>query len=169
MGRGRTCLSVVVASLLVSGPSLGYTDPIAEVPSAIKRSPELTPVQTAQAAINLLPRKPRGGVVLVNPDTDMSPEVLAAYGTLDGFTLKGESRIYLNACSELFARARHSAFYRRALAAVIWHEMAHLDGADEAAAQLAEQALWARYIRDGVVDRRDGLTYLNAMAHRRRR
>jgi hypothetical protein len=41
--------------------------------------------------------------------------------------------------------------------------MAHLDGADEATAQHAEEMLWKTYSRDELIEPRDGLAYLNAM------
>jgi len=150
--------------LLTAAPSAGseFTGPPPPV------GQELTPVETAQGAIDMLPRKPTGGIVLLDFDTDIRRDLRARYSTLDAFTLTGESRVYLNAGSELFARARRSAFYQRALAAVIWHEMAHLDGADEATAQHAEETLWKTYIRDELIERRGGLAYLNAMAKRRK-
>jgi hypothetical protein len=40
-----------------------------------------------------------------------------------------------------------------ALAAIIWHEMAHIAGADEAEAQDHEEKLWTRFVRDKLVDR----------------
>jgi hypothetical protein len=52
------------------------------------------------------------------------------------------------------------------LATIIWHEMAHLDGADERGARKAEQDLWTRFVRDGVCDEVTGLRYLRALASR---
>ncbi len=52
------------------------------------------------------------------------------------------------------------------LATIIWHEMAHLDGADERGARKAEQDLWTRFVRDGVCDEATGLRYLRALASR---
>jgi hypothetical protein len=54
-----------------------------------------------------------------------------------------------------------------ALAAVIWHEMAHIDGADEAEAQRREQILWTRFLRDDRVSTVAGLRYLKALNDRR--
>jgi hypothetical protein len=52
------------------------------------------------------------------------------------------------------------------LAAVIWHEMAHLGGADERGAQLAEEELWKRFVRDGVTDQVTALWYMQALRRR---
>jgi hypothetical protein len=129
----------------------------------------LTPsqVSTAQAAIDLLPSRVK--VVLVDPARDLAPEARAAVAGLDGFTLRTDTeRVYINTATELFRRAEASTFYRYALAAVIWHERAHVDGADERGAQRAEEDLWTRFMRDRVVDNDLGLRYLNAMAKRKR-
>jgi hypothetical protein len=55
------------------------------------------------------------------------------------------------------------------LAAIIWHEMAHVEGADEQDAQKREQELWTSFIRDERVDRLVGLRYLEARQKRRDR
>jgi len=54
-----------------------------------------------------------------------------------------------------------------ALAVVIWHELAHAEGADEREAQLREEELWQRFIVEGHVDRARGLAYLALLRHRR--
>jgi hypothetical protein len=47
------------------------------------------------------------------------------------------------------------------------HEMAHIDGADEAGAQRREEGLWKRFVMDGRVDRVTALRYLKLMNDRR--
>ena len=59
-----------------------------------------------------------------------------------------------------------SAFHRAAVSAVIWHEMAHLDGADERAARKAESRLWTSFVRDGILDQLAALRYLEALEKR---
>jgi hypothetical protein len=54
-----------------------------------------------------------------------------------------------------------------ALAAVIWHEMAHLDGTGETAAQQAEEQLWMQFVLSQRVDRTRGLQYLALLEKRR--
>lgn len=73
--------------------------------------------------------------------------------------------------NELFQKARDrndGDFYRYALAAVIWHEMAHIDGADERAAQLAEETLWQGFIRERRVEINAAMRYAVDMAARRK-
>ena len=53
-----------------------------------------------------------------------------------------------------------------ALAAIIWHEMAHLDGGDESEAQRQEELLWQRFVREGRIDRARGLNYLAILRKR---
>jgi hypothetical protein len=52
------------------------------------------------------------------------------------------------------------------LAAVLWHEMAHLAGADEREARGAEEKLWTRFVRDGLSDAITSLRYLRALTTR---
>ena len=57
--------------------------------------------------------------------------------------------------------------YDYALAALIWHEMAHLGGSDERDAQRQEEDLWTQYVAGGLVDTRRGLNYLALLKKRR--
>jgi len=54
-----------------------------------------------------------------------------------------------------------------ALAIIVWHEMAHLDGADEQTAQLREEALWEEFVAKRVVDADRGRRYLRLLSNRR--
>jgi hypothetical protein len=56
--------------------------------------------------------------------------------------------------------------YEYLLASIIWHEMAHVDGAGERAARRAEEQLWTRFVRDGIFDPVTALRYLRALANR---
>ena len=53
------------------------------------------------------------------------------------------------------------------LAAVIWHELAHVDGCDEAQAREREMALWREFLRNGRVESSLGLTCLAALCDRK--
>jgi hypothetical protein len=53
------------------------------------------------------------------------------------------------------------------LAAVIWHEMAHAEGCDEAEARRREEDLWQQFVRGRLVDGSVGLTYLDELRRRR--
>ena len=55
-----------------------------------------------------------------------------------------------------------------AVAITIWHEMAHIDRADEATAQRAEEQLWTEFVVAGRADRFQGMRYLALLKNRRR-
>lgn len=117
------------------------------------------------AAVAHLPEAPK--VIAVMDITPAKPEIRDRLRRLDAFTVEGNDVIYLVDGSELLRGAQQgSAFHRAALAAVIWHEMAHLDGADERGARKAESTLWASFVRDGLIDRLTGLRYLSALDRR---
>ncbi len=54
------------------------------------------------------------------------------------------------------------------LAAIIWHEMAHLDGADEREAPRKEKGLWKGFVVERRVDQVTALQYLKLMDDRHR-
>jgi len=91
------------------------------------------------AAIAMLPKRP---VRIALMDVSQNrPDVRDHLLTLDGFTVKGNGVIYLVQQGRILEGARRgSTLCRAMLAGVIWHEMAHLDGADERSAQLAERS-----------------------------
>ena len=67
----------------------------------------------------------------------------------------------------LQAASKGPGIFDYALATVIWHEMAHIDGADEVAAQKAEEQLWREFIVSQRVDRTRGMRYLALLEKRR--
>jgi hypothetical protein len=122
--------------------------------------------QMLSATLALLPGQP-GQIALVDADA-ARPEVRQKLLTLDAFVLKGRDGIFLVRQSALVKGAcAGSRLHRLMLASVIWHEMAHLGGADETGAQRAEEQLWTRFIRDGKVEQMTALRYLNALTQRR--
>jgi hypothetical protein len=122
--------------------------------------------QMLSATLALLPSQP-GLIAIVDADATR-PEVRERLLTLDAFVLKGRDGIYLVRQSALVKGAcAGSRLHRLMLASVIWHEMAHLQGADEGRAQQAEEALWTRFTRDGQVDQVTALRYLKALTERR--
>jgi hypothetical protein len=100
------------------------------------------------------------------------PEVLRL--RLDAFTLRVDADtmdrgkvVYLvKQSAVLQGAATGSELYEHVLASIIWHEMAHLDGADERGSRRAEEQLWTRFVRDGIFDQVTALRYLNALAKR---
>jgi hypothetical protein len=120
---------------------------------------------TLLAAVALLPRHP--GRIAVIDATQCRPGVRDYILTLDAFRVLHNDVIYVVQQSDLLRRARTArGIYIHMLAAVIWHEMAHLEGADERGARTAEKDLWTSFVRDGVVDQMLGLRYLQALNDR---
>jgi hypothetical protein len=115
--------------------------------------------------LQLLPRVPARIAVL--DAADARPQVHERLLRLDAFVLEGSPVVYVVKQSALLRGAiAGSSFHTHALAAVVWHEMAHVDGADEREARAREEALWTSYIRDQRVDGITGLRYLTALKQR---
>ena len=117
------------------------------------------------AAVEMLPKRPVR--IAVMDVTQNRPEVRDHLLTLDAFTVKGNGLIYIVQQSAMLEGARRgSTLFRAMLAVVIWHEMAHLEGADERAARKAEEELWGRFVRDGVTDPVTALRVLQELRKR---
>jgi hypothetical protein len=122
--------------------------------------------QAIARAVRLLPRMPVR-VALIDA-REATPDLQTALLRLDAFVVKGSPTVYVVRQSELLKGARAgSAFHIHALAAVLWHEMAHADGHNEREARQREEALWTSFLRDQRIDPVNGLRYLSALTHRR--
>ena len=122
-------------------------------------------VGTFRLALSALPRQPTRIVVV--SDRAM-PGIAGQVRELDGFVLPGSSDIYLRHESITLGAAELSGGpYVLMLAAVIWHELAHVDGCDETQAREREMALWGEFVRNGRVESSLGLTYLAALRDRK--
>ena len=116
-------------------------------------------------ALHLLPRLPERVAVL--DAAEARPQVQERLLRLDAFIVEGSGVVYVVKQSALLRGAvAGSSFHVHAVAAVIWHEMAHVDGASEREARAREEALWTSYIRD---QRVDGMTALRYLAELKRR
>ena len=115
-------------------------------------------------ASRMLPRQPEKIVIVERPTAPDQP----AGKPREAFINLGEPTVYLVRQGATLQRASEGpGIFDFALAAIIWHEMAHIDGADEPAAQRAEEQLWKGFILGGRVDRTRGMQYL-ALLHGRR-
>lgn len=118
-----------------------------------------------QAAVRLLPRQPAR--IAVMDVTECRPGVRGHMLALDAFVVRGNGVIYIVQQSEVLRLARGgNRIFVAMLATILWHEMAHLDGADEQKARKAEEDLWTALLRDGVADPMVGLRYLQALKNR---
>ena len=121
--------------------------------------------EAIRAALALLPRQPVR--VAVMDVTQNRPPVRDYLLTLDAFTVAGNDVVYVVQQSDVLKGARSgSALYRAMLATILWHEMAHVEGADERRARKAEEDLWKRFVRDGVTDQMTALRYLDLLTKR---
>jgi len=109
-------------------------------------------------------------VVIVDMN-EAGVDIRDALRRIDAFVTKGGGRVvYLASCSEVLQGALKGwSLHEHVLAAIIWHEMAHIDGADEIEAQRREEALLTEYILAEQVDRVEGMRYLADLRSRRRR
>lgn len=116
-------------------------------------------------ALSLLPRRPQQ-VSVIEADR-VGPESRERFLKAEAFFSKGSLVVYLTRHSPVLQAAQGgSSVHVHALAAIIWHEMAHIEGADEPQAQKREESLWTRFVRDDVVDRVTALRYLKALNDR---
>src|SRR5262249_33797964 len=147
-------VSLAVAILLcTAGPARGAT-PCPGCDEVVKR------------VILLLPEAPPPIVVL---DAKQQPRTLQdKMKGVEAFVNPGKSTIYLNSQGSALQHAlRGSGIWDYALAITIWHEMAHLGGADERTAQEREEELWLQFVNAGKIDARRGLAYLELLRKRR--
>jgi hypothetical protein len=121
--------------------------------------------RAVQQAVALLPKRPLKVVVIdVN---DAKPAGRVNLFKLQAFILRGSAVIYLTKHGEVLLEAVNgSRFHVYVLATVIWHEMAHVDGAGEAEARRQEEELWTRFITEQSVDRDAAMRYLAALKKR---
>jgi hypothetical protein len=98
---------------------------------------------------------------------EATPDVRDRLLKLDAFIVSGGKAVYLVRQSLVLREAaKGSQFYEHVLASIVWHEMAHLDGADERGARRAEEQLWTQFVRDGKLDAITALRYLRALVTR---
>ena len=152
--RVHTCL---LGILIICAGLLG------SVPAAAQQPNEYD--LTVARVIRLLPRPPEKVVVI---DADISGQSLHdKLQHVEGFVIRGERVVHLVRQSDTLQRAvKGPGIFDYALAITIWHEMAHIDGADEATAQRAEEQLWTEFVVAGRVDRVQGMRYLALLRKR---
>ena len=121
---------------------------------------------TIKRALQLLPKQPARILVI---DAAQAPRAVDGHGRrVEAFVRHGEDVVYLIAQGVTLRGAQNGpGVYDYALAALIWHEMAHLGGSDERDAQRQEEDLWTQYVAGGLVDTRRGLNYLALLKKRR--
>jgi hypothetical protein len=167
------CLVTVVAG--VPHASAQTSEPRNVNPGSKKPSPRTIgrtvvvgtiQTHTIRAALAALPRAP-DRIEVVAAD-DVLPEIRDRVHHMFGFVLKGSRTIYLIRDSSIIREAERSGGpYLFVLAAVIWHEMAHAEGLDEARARRREEELWRGFVSTRKVDSAFGLAYLAELRGRK--
>jgi hypothetical protein len=122
--------------------------------------------ETVARALALLPQRPKQVVVI---DAEKTPAALRQrLERVEAFVIMGEPIVCLRMQGTVLKNAqRTGGLFDYALAAIIWHEMAHITGADERAAQEQEENLWRQFIVGGHIDSSRALGYLNRLRQRR--
>jgi hypothetical protein len=148
--------TAVLGPLVLLGTLLGLS-PVNAGPSAYD--------EAVTRAARLLPRQPDQIVVV---ERDEGSDVRSGKAHVEAFVNHGGRVIYLiKQGVTLQATLKGPGIFDYALATVIWHEMAHIDGADEAAAQEAEEQLWMEFIVTQRLDGARGMRYLALLKKRR--
>ncbi len=121
--------------------------------------------QVVGRVLRLLPKSPEAIVVM---DADRStPGLRQAIENFEGFATEGERTVYLRKQGPIFRRALQGAsIWDYALACTVWHEMAHIAGADEREAQRREEQLLTQFVVARKVDATWGLWYLQLLRKR---
>lgn len=122
--------------------------------------------ETIARALRLLPRQPDRVVVV---DAESGTRLFRhALQHVEAFVTHGERVVYLVRQGVTLQRALNGpGIFDYALATVIWHEMAHIDGADEPTAQREEESLWRQFVVARKVDSAVGMRYLALLKKRR--
>jgi hypothetical protein len=144
-------LLILIRALLAPCPAVGADAALYE--------------ETIARVLRLLPRQPDKVVVV---DANGSTRLLRdALQHVEAFVTRGQRFVYLARQGATLQRALKGAgIFDYALATVIWHEMAHIDGADEAKARREEEQLWMQFVVARRVDSARGLNYLALLKKR---
>ena len=120
---------------------------------------------TINRALGLLPKLPAKVLVV---DAAEAARAADAHGRrVEAFVRHGENVVYLISQGATLRGAQNGpGIFDYALAILIWHEMAHLAGADEREAQRQQEELWMAYVATGRVDTNRGLNYLALLKKR---
>jgi hypothetical protein len=116
----------------------------------------------------VLPLLPKAPVSVVVIDASRATKVLRdSLVGVEGFVTKGSQTVCLTKQGSTFTHALNGpGIWDYALAIIVWHEMAHLEGASEREAQAKEEALWLEFVTNEKVDANRGLAYLGLLRKR---
>lgn len=137
----------------------------AGMPAQVPECPECDRV--VARVQRLLPRPPDRIVVV---DTTRQPAAIQRrIEESEGFVTVGDNTIHLKKQGSTFQRAlRGEGIWDFVLAIIVWHEMAHVAGADEREAQIQEEQLWRQFVVQRRVDSTRGMNFLRLLQNRRK-
>ena len=150
----------VVTVTAICGPDVSLARPPTPAQPACRECD-----QVVGRVLRLLPDRPEAVVVI---DADRAaPALRQATEHFEGFATEGERTVYLKKQGPIFRRALQGAsIWDYALACTVWHEMAHIAGADEREAQRREEQLLTQFIAARKVEATWGLWYLQRLRKR---
>jgi len=160
-------IGCMLAMALVASGATGLSAQQARaVPAGWEYAQIHTYDETVGRALALLPKRPKQVVVI---DAEKAPPALRQrLESVEAFVMTGEPIVCLRIQGVVLTNAqRTGGLFDYALAAIIWHEMAHIAGGDERAAQEAEEDLWRQFIVGQRVDTSRALAYLARLKQRR--
>jgi hypothetical protein len=147
-------LSATVVTMLVVAANASAAAP-----------PDPTYEPAIRRALALLPKQP--STIAIVDANDAKPDTRRTLVTLDAFIVRGSKVVYLVKQSVVLQMAaKGNPIMDYMLASIIWHEMAHADGAGEREAQRREEQLWTQFVRDQRMDQVVALRYLAALQKR---
>jgi len=122
------------------------------------------------AALRLLPQRPE--VIVLDSSDPRAVAAAVVWGKrpeqVRAFSLTGQRIVYVNRSVDPYrCAAQKNQTCVLLLAALIWHEVAHVDGEDEERAQLREETLFRQFVTEHRIEFAAGQAVLRVMAARR--
>ena len=121
--------------------------------------------EVVSRVLGLLPERPEAIVVI---DADRSVRSLRQrLENVEAFVTVGTRTVCLKKQAVTFQLAlKRGGMWDYALACIVWHEMAHIAGADETEAQRRQEDLWRQFIVSRKVEAGAGVRYLLMLRER---
>jgi hypothetical protein len=155
--------TMVVTVTGIFRPDVSVAGPPAPARAACRECDEVI-----SRVLLLLPERPDAIVVI--DAARSSPALQQAIEIAEGFVTAGSRTVCLKKQGFIFQHAlKLRGIWDYVLACVVWHEMAHIAGADEPEAQRREEQLWTQFIHSRKVNAGPGLRYLQLLRRRHRK
>jgi hypothetical protein len=154
--------TTALLSVLVALPSAGRASTLPTAPVQAIESPS-HPDPAVRRALTLL-STPVAAPIEVIETSRLSASLRRAIGRACTFVRVGDPRIYVSASCPAYLGADESRLEAMKLAALLRHEQAHLEGADESEARLIEARVFRELLRSAPAEyQTPGITYAAAI------